>query len=420
MDDVKPGPMPAPPLPQRKQPVQGRQGQPKAQGIVVEKAGRSSRTPQQARRRLLWVSAWLLVFLPTALAASYYGLIAAPQFATEVRFAVRGPDGTSGSSDLMGIFLGASSNVSTVGDSYILMDYIRSRAFLEKLKAQVDLEKVYNSNKADLLAAFSVKSNTIEDFVEYWRKMIHVEFDATSKIIVVEVKAFDPRDAMLLAKHVLTLSEGLINDLSERARQDALKTANAEVIRMERRLRDRLARMHKFRDQNQSIDPAGMAAAQISRLSHIEAQLNAAKAELAAQLSFMNQKAPAVIYTQAKIRALEKQAAEERSKSGTGNGAVQSGGKKGTLSDLVQDYQALATDLEFAQKAYLSAQTGLEQARINATRQQRYLATFVRPSLPEEAIYPKRIVNSLIIAFFALCLWCIVVMTYYAIRDHSP
>lgn len=376
----------------------------------------SGRTPQQRRRRLLKLSAVLFVLLPTSLVIAYYGFVASNQYAAEVRFAVRSPE-MSNANELLGVFAGAGVAGSTVTDSYILMDYLRSRQLLENLKEKLDLDAIFNSQKADPLYAFSVKDNPIEDFVDYWRSMVQLDFDTASRIIVLEVRTFDPKHTKMLAEEVLRLSEALVNRLSERARQDALRSARAEVARIEERLRKTLRRMRRFREVNQNVDPAQSVSAQVTRLSTIESQLNVEKAQLAAQMAFMNADAPAVQFTKAKIKALEAQAAEERLKFGKGQSDDTSG--VSNLSRVVEDYQALATDLEFTQKAYLSAQTSLERARINADQQQRYLATFVPPSLPEKALYPQRVANSFVAAVLFLCAWAIGVLAVYSVRDHA-
>ena len=61
----------------------------------------------------------------------------------------------------------------------------------------------------------------------------------------------------------------------------------------------------------------------------------------------------------------------------------------------------------------------LEKARIDASQQQRYLATFVRPNLPQEALYPRRLLNTFIVFAGSLLLWALCVLVTYAIRDHA-
>lgn len=378
---------------------------------------RKKRTPQQQRRLALKLSAILFVLLPSILAGTYYAVVAADQYAVEVRFAVRGAEGSSGS-DILGMFTGLSTAGSTVVDSYVLMDYLHSRQILEHLHERINLEEIYNSDRADFLTAFNVASEPIEYFQKYWKSMINVDFDPTTNIIVVEVRTFAPEHSEKLAEAILALSEALVNQLSERSREDALKIARNEVQRMETRLREQLRKMRDFRERNQAIDPAQTVTAQVTQLSALETQLNAEKAQLAAQRAFMNDRAPAIQVTRAKIAALEKQVAAERARLGKG-GITSPPQASSTLSEVVEDYQALATELEFSQKAYISALTSLEQARLTASKQQRYLAVFVTPSLPQQALYPNRILNIAIVVILSLCIWAVFVLLAYAIRDHA-
>lgn len=377
---------------------------------------RKTVSPQTLRRRWLYLSAFLFVVVPSLLAGFYYNVVAADQYSVEVRFAVRGADGAA-SSDVLSMMTGVSTAGSTITDSYILMDYLRSRQLLEDLKTRVDFNAIYNSPRADVLATFPVKDRSIEKFVEHWRAMTQIDFDTTSKIIIMEIRSFQPEHSEQLAAETLKLSEALINRLSERSRQDALRSANAEVERMEERMRKSLSTMRAFREKSQDIDPTKSAAAQLGRLSEIESLLNAEKTRLSTQSSFMSPDSPAVQFTKSKIEALEKQVAAERAKLGQGAGANGTG--VGTMSSVVEDYQALATEMEFAQKAYLLSQQSLEQARITASQQQRYLATFVSPSLPQEALYPQRIINTGIAFLLSFCIWLIVVLIVYGVRDHA-
>lgn len=83
----------------------------------------------------------------------------------------------------------------------------------------------------------------------------------------------------------------------------------------------------------------------------------------------------------------------------------------------MSEYEKLLIEREFAEKFYLSALRGLEEARLLANRQQRYLATFESPYVPDEALYPKRIRNTIFV-FLALSLfWGLAVLMAQSIRD---
>jgi capsular polysaccharide transport system permease protein len=246
--------------------------------------------------------------------------------------------------------------------------------------------------------------------------MISVSFDMISQIIAVEVRAFTPEDAARVAEGVLAFSEELINSLSERARLDAVRFAEQEVKRTEDRLRTNRALVRTFRDQEQEIDPLKKADSQLSLLGQLEANLAGAKARLTTLRQYMGTSAPSVTYTENQIKALERQLEQERGKLGkTGQTAA----GVSTLSGQVAAYEELLVEREFAEKAYVSALSSLERARMDAAQQQRYLATFVRPSLPQDALYPKRALNILLITGGAFLLWALGVLVVYAIRDHA-
>jgi capsular polysaccharide transport system permease protein len=90
-----------------------------------------------------------------------------------------------------------------------------------------------------------------------------------------------------------------------------------------------------------------------------------------------------------------------------------------SLTRRVGIYEELAVDLEFLQRNYVSALASLEAARLEADRQQRYVATFVHSSLPQEPLYPRRELNCLIVFLCAVMGWGILTMVVYVVREHA-
>ena len=373
-------------------------------------------TAQQWRRFWTKISLIPMVVIPVLLGVIYFSFIAADRFAVETKFSIRQVSGVA-STDLLGSLTGVSASGSTITDSYILIDFIESRELIDKLQGRINLHAIYSHEDADFLTAFD-PDETIEEFREYLEGMITVYFDSSSQIITMEVQAFTPQDAKLVSEEILRLSEDLVNELSEKARGDTLKNAQVEVARMEDRLRKNRTEIRKFRDVEQDIDPTKTAETQIGFLSTIEASLSTAKAELANLLRFMDADAPSVKVLKSKIKALEDQAAGERARLGVDRGDGKDGGTE-TLSARLEGYEVLALEQEFSQKAYISALSSLEHARVEADRQQRYLAAFVRPSVPQDSLYPERVLGIVITILAAFVLWGISVMSVYIVREHA-
>ena len=393
--------------------------QPKKAGdkdTVLQPAGEDNETmrSQKVRRLLTKFSAILFIGLPTLIAIVYFTMIASDQYATEVRFAVRGVS-SSGGSELLGFVTGIPSSGSTTSDSYILMDYLHSRTLLEELQKKLDLKQIYGRGQADFLSSFDMEK-PIEEFIKYWRKMTAISYDTSSQIIVMEVRAFTPNDAKKIADAILQLSEKLVNELSAKARSDAVSHAKVEVARMEKKLRSSRRAVRAFREKEQIIDPSKTAESRLTLLAEFEGKLSAEKAKLNSLRQFMDKKSPRIQFLVSKIKALEKQVRNERGKMGK-----RSGNKtrvSGDLTGLLEHYRDLLMNQEFAEKAYLSTLTSLETAQLDASRRQRYLAIFVKPSLPEMALYPKRLLNIFLTFVIATIVWLIGTLIAYSIRDH--
>ena len=114
------------------------------------------------------------------------------------------------------------------------MKFLESRDLLEALKRSVDFQDIYGNEGIDLISKLS-SNLSIEKELNYWKKFVRSSFDPSSGIIRIEVEAFDPRDAQMLAS-VIEEVKILINELSEQARKDAMSYTEEELDLAEERL----------------------------------------------------------------------------------------------------------------------------------------------------------------------------------------
>ena len=84
---------------------------------------------------------------------------------------------------------------------------------------------------------------------------------------------------------------------------------------------------------------------------------------------------------------------------------------------LMAEYEGLIVDREYAETAYRAALTALDAARAKISRQSRYLATYVEPTLSQEAEYPQREILAGLAALFLVLAWSIMALVYYSLRD---
>ncbi|WP_434056004.1 MAG: lipopolysaccharide biosynthesis protein [Roseibium sp.] len=383
--------------------------------------------PQQVRRRLLFASLFLAVLLPGFLGGLYFAFIASDRYVAGAGFAVRGVDGVASvGGDFLGALTGLASTGSTTTDAYILLEFLQSRELVERLIDDYEFRSAYGSDSVDFLYRLDVDA-PIEDVVDYWEWMITPSFDSTSGIVTFEVEAFDPDDAQRIAALILKYAAELINRLSEEARRDAVKFSTQEVSKAEVRLRVVRDQLRKFREVESAIDPSKNAEVQIELMAGLERQLIEVRSRLSVLKGTIDDNSPAVQQLKRQEAALLEQIVAKQSEIGgpeadAGGSAAQAataGVNAGTpLSSLLADYEALQVETEFAQQAYVTALASLERARAEADRQQRYLAVFSTPSYPEDAIYPRRILNIFLFFIALLVAWSIGTLIVYSVRDH--
>jgi capsular polysaccharide transport system permease protein len=382
---------------------------------ATEVAGNSAAgtRPQRKPRRLTALSFALFVALPVLLGAYYFAVVASDRYVSGAGFSVRGVT-AGGGMDVIGAFTGLASSGSTSSDSYIVLEYLKSRDLLDQLQNDFDMRQSYSAEDIDFISRMDTDL-TIEMVVEYWDGMITTSYDSNSSITTFEVQAFTPDDARRLAVLVLQYARDLVNRLSEKARRDSLRFAESEVARSEARLREALQKLRVFRERKQSIDPAASAQLHVELISALDRKLVDIHARMAALGESVEVNAPPMVALRRQAEALVAQIAEKTKGISTSPGQAEAGT---TISSLLAEYEALEVEKEFAQQAYASALTSLEQARMEADRQQRYLAVYSYPTLPEEALYPRRALSVVMLIIVLTSLWGIGTLIIYSVRDH--
>lgn len=356
----------------------------------------------------------LFVALPTAATGVYMAFIAADQYHSFSAFAVRSIEGHTGG-DILGMFTQSAGGSTTAADSYMLLDYIRSERMLEAVGATIDLEQAFARRGADFFYAMKA-GLPVEDRLDHWKEVVTVNYDHTSSILNLQVKAFEPVVAQNIVAAIIEESERLINDLSLEARAGVLKVSQEEVALAEGRLSAARIAIRNFRDVTQEADPVEAAKLASLLVGSLEQQLTQLKTELTTAESRMSANSPRIRVIKTQISSLEKQLEEEKQRFGSG---VTSKLHNSDVASRILDFEKLETEREFAEKSYTAALGGMEKARIDANNQQRYLATFIEPTRSELAQYPTRALNVALVLLACLFAWGVATMGYYNIRDRN-
>jgi capsular polysaccharide transport system permease protein len=297
-------------------------------------------------------------------------------------------------------------------NAYIVTSYIQSRAIVDDLNRTLNLREIFRRPEADFWARLK-RNASVDELTEYWKSMVSTYIDAPSGIVTLNVRAFRPDDAVVLAKAVLTLSEALVNRISDRARSDAMESSEQEVRRTFEMTQSALADLRQFRDSSGIIDPVQTGTEIGKLLLPLLTEKIRLESDLFVASRDLDQTAPTIKAMKSQLDATEKQIADLRGKLTNVDGD-----NKTTLAASLTKFEQLDLKRQFAEKLYTLAQADLDRARLRAERQSVYLTVFVPPSLPEESRYPRRVAFPILIFLGLAILWSIGAMVVASVEDH--
>ena len=349
------------------------------------------------------------VLLPTLVVFLYLALFASDIYLAEAKFAIRSQNQQQ-SLDMLSTFF--RTNSSSLSDSYIVQNYIQSMDMIDKVDGKLHIRDHYADRNHDIWYRLT-RNATQDEILRYWSWAVVTTFDPDTSIMTVQVKAFSPQMAQAVCQAILDASEALVNAMNDRARTDAISQAQAEVARAEARIRTAHEAMRQYRERTVILDPQAVASGLYSLVNQLEGEITKTTAELAEASTYMQADSPRVVMLQNRLAVLQKQLQSEKARL-----ASQMQGDK-PLSALVSEFQSLTLEEEFAQKQLTSAMASLETARVQAESKSLYVESFQKPMVPDESLYPRPIVFSLVFMLAAAVLLGLVSLIVAAIREHA-
>jgi capsular polysaccharide transport system permease protein len=349
-----------------------------------------------------------LVILPTLIAAAYYALIAAPQYLSEAHFIVLGaPTQSKGEGSLSQMMSGGGGDTNTLA----VIDFMQSREAVEALDREVNLKEIYHKPKLDFLARLGAEP-TMERLYRYLFKrdaMVHLRYDFMNFVGTIKVYAFDPVDAHRVADQLLQLGDQLVDRLNKRSVDDALRVARTELQRAEERVVAVGEKLTRFRTQHQELDFTKSAGAALDVIGRLESNLAQAQADLTAASVYMKPDSSKYRELQSQAKALEEQITAQKTRL-TGEGGV---------APEIASYERLQLERGFADQDYQIAARALEQAQLQAQKQQLFLVRTVDARIPQEAEYPRSFIIVLTLFITLTVAYGIGWLILAGVREHA-
>ena len=352
------------------------------------------------------------VVLPTVAVFIYYAAFASDVFVTEAKITVRSASDTSAASGAMSLLsqFGLSEPSNSVQDSYMILDYIKSRAIIADIGGRDRLEPLFSSPEIDWYSRLE-RDADFEDVWDYWRDRVYGSVETRSGILTLRVHAYRPADALQLSQEIIDRSEKLVNEISLRSRQDSLERSQQEVERASAELAEARANLLDFQSRNNAISPLDTAKRIGELLSELMRQRVALEGEIATAVASGVASGPGMEQVRSRLKVVNDQITAYE-------GLLTSQSNDKTVANQLKEYELLKLNQEFSERKYTISRAGYEEARRKLSSQGIFLALVVPPLEPEEALFPRVLTNTALAFAGLLILWGIGSLVGASIRDH--
>jgi len=334
---------------------------------------------------LLIVRLAFFVMLPSFIAGYYFYKVATPMYATDSQFLIIQNEGGGGPSPFGGLL---PTQFANSADSIATQAYLQSKDAMLRLDEDAGFKAHFTDESIDPIQRLT-EDPTNEQAYKLYKKHIKIGYDPTEGVIRMEVIAADPLIAADFSERLLKYAEERVNSLSQDKRDSGMRDAETGFEKAQLQRREAQQRLIELQVEN-GVDPEAVIAAIRTQITNYESLLIEKQLELAALLDNSRPNAAKVDGTQGDVRRLEAALAQLNDRM---NNATDG---NNSLAQQAVSLQLAQADLVNSDANLQMAQTGLEQARQQATRQVRYLTVAVRPVASEEPSYPRKFENTVL------------------------
>ncbi len=340
------------------------------------------------RKRLaaLMVRLGFFVFLPTILAGWYFFSAATPMYSTKSEFLILQADG-GGTGGIGGLLSGT--QFATNQDSIAVQSYLQSKDVMLRLDQDVGYKSHFTQEWIDPIQRLEADA-TNEETYKVYKKRVKIGYDPTEGVIRMEVIAADPEVSAEYSRKLISYAEDRVNNLTQQKRGDQMKDALASFDKAQEDRRDAQLALVELQRQGALLDPEAVITGLRGQITNLEGQMQTRELELAALLDNARPNRARVEGAEADIRRMQEALDKLNAR------MLDASKGENSLAQLALRIQMAQADLASRDMMLQSALQQMEETRLEANRQVRYLTTSVVPVASQSPSYPRGFENTLL------------------------
>ena len=291
-----------------------------------------------------------------------------------------------------------------------MQDFLLSRGALQLLDADHGYREHFSDESVDSLQRIPQDASN-EDLYKHYTNNVKIGYDPTEGVLRMEVSALNPDMSRIFSEALIGYAEAQVDRITERKRAEQMRGASETFADAEAKMVDAQARVLALQEQMGILDPATETAGVMTQVNTLEVQLTEKRLQLSQLLDNAQPNAARVAGVEGDIARLEELIADVRSQLTEVEDGSQS------LASVTARLRMAEVDLETRTAMMQESLQQLEQARISANSQVRFLSVGVAPVPPDEPTYPKVFENTLIAFFIFGAIYLMVAVTTAILRE---
>lgn len=360
--------------------------------------------PALVRRRIVGASV-----LACVLAVIYWAFVASDRYVSEAHVVIQRTDLSGGQTmEFSSLFAGIGD--ANRSDQVLFRDHLLSTDMLRKLDEKLDLRNHYADTSLDLISRLWRTDVPSEWFYKYYTRRVGVEFDEYSGVVVVRAQAFDPETAHAICTMLVEQGGAFMNGIAQQLAFGQVEFLERQVEDMNDRMMGARSALIDFQNESGLVSPEATTESIAGTVQAFEAKLAELRTQRSALQAYLVPDHPNIVQLNHIIRAVEQQVDEERAK------IADTGGER--LNAVTERYKRLELEAGFAEDMYRTALVALEKGRVEALRTIKKVTVIQTPTMPEDALQPRRLYNSVVFILTALFLAGVLQMLVAIVRDH--
>lgn len=350
-----------------------------------------------------------IIILAVSLLCVFYWVFSSDRYVSEATILIQNTEQIN-SSSLDFTTLLSSMGGPNKSDQLLLSEYLLSVDMLKKLDKALNLRAHYSDSKWDFASRMWLGKYYLEWFHRYYLSRVSVTYDEISGVLRIQSQAYEPSIAYKITQLLVQDGEKFMNEMSHDLARVQVEFLNSQIDQSQKEVINASKNLINFQNQKGLVSPKATIESIHIIITKLEEQRTKIQTQIASLPHSLEKNHPTRKSLEQSLLAIERQINQEQIKLASTKG--------NTLNLLMEKEELLKLELKFKKDIYQTSLIALEKGKMDAARTLKHISILQQPIIPEYALQPRRIYNSIVTICITFLILGITNLLKQIILDH--